>query len=74
MTAPLSSLDLALGPDRSLAALQEDIAGRLAADELLADVLVLSERKGDLSSDDRGKKMDEGETGRIGLNAKDLEA
>lgn len=51
MTAPLSSLDLALGPDRSLAALQEDIAGRLAADELLADVLVLSERKGDLSSE-----------------------
>lgn len=51
MTAPLSTLDLALGPDRSLAALQEDIAARLAADDLMADVRVLTERKGDLGSE-----------------------
>lgn len=67
MTAPLSTLDLALGPDRSLAALQEDIAGRLAADEVLADIRVLTERKGDLSSDiDSALAVVDGKFGRCG--------
>lgn len=67
MTAPLSTLDLALGPDRSLAVLQEDIAGRLAADEVLADIRVLTERKGDLSSDiDSALAVVDGKFGRCG--------
>lgn len=67
MTAPLSTLDLALGPDRSLAVLQEDIAGRLAADEVLADIKVLTERKGDLSSEiDSALAVVDGKFGKCG--------